>query len=834
MRLRGGNRIDGVVKIIDMSIAKVGTQTETQSFVLLSLVPSSTDKVLGSTWRHAHKYQSIVMVSAIEKMEEDPVHNKSKDAAANPSDVNPSNTISKSGRVQRQSCLAARDHILAWKLQQQWTFRAYTGALSDSGSKARKATKAARAGKTLEVQKNGKISKANRSQGGKNAIKKSRKVLHGTPEVHSAARKFAENDHSGARRSNKVSEKKIAKQQKRKNSAAGEAENDGMGGESNNEVKVETQEDDAMQNEETEEGGKVVNADTQGEEESRETVNNTEDAAARNAEIKRSKMDRFLKKLKAAREARFRRTLAIADKGMKKSEWKDPDAPISFVLCPAEDHRRGIDKQEMDPTYMGKLQRSNLSTPPEATVLHLKRFLISKLLPSADVNVKICTDRPLKVDFGRDVQVSEVQIACRGIVLSSDKTLYAIKHLLWPENHKVESLMRLVSRFDVIEQLAPVLRYRRVPVLKNFSSNASMLSSASGLSAQPSGASSSGFVSQSVASCPTVDLKHGAEEIQQTLATLMSHQQRHGNNQRIASINNLCNLSQDKKAKNGTDDVRLLSQKALLHLGGHNGTNLNSVISMLANSQKLSGVEQTAQERRNQIDFTSLLSQRPIRAQGMNPVNNFLATPAANLQSNGEKLVNNLFQKPKGFAEVVQQTQQNQPKSEQKKRSLSSNAADRQAASNGASVSFSGKMFSNLQMQMQGKSPPQVHLNLPSSPDSLSSQPKASEPPSTPFFKSVLKGSTSSLLAAMAPIKAQHSSAPLPRKASATGLEKEQGGGSCWNGNGAAQRLMGASRPTHEFVSCDGTRKGGADMKCDCTGPYTACTELSLPQVLFL
>uniref|UniRef100_A0A7S0E242 Uncharacterized protein n=1 Tax=Hanusia phi TaxID=3032 RepID=A0A7S0E242_9CRYP len=309
-----------------------------------------------------------------------------------------------------------------------------------------------------------------------------------------------------------------------------------------------------------------------------------------------------------------------------------------------------------------------------------------------------------------------------------------------------------------------------------------MLSSASGLSAQPSGASSSGFVSQSVASCPTVDLKHGAEEIQQTLATLMSHQQRHGNNQRIASINNLCNLSQDKKAKNGTDDVRLLSQKALLHLGGHNGTNLNSVISMLANSQKLSGVEQTAQERRNQIDFTSLLSQRPIRAQGMNPVNNFLATPAANLQSNGEKLVNNLFQKPKGFAEVVQQTQQNQPKSEQKKRSLSSNAADRQAASNGASVSFSGKMFSNLQMQMQGKSPP---------------QPKASEPPSTPFFKSVLKGSTSSLLAAMAPIKAQHSSAPLPRKASATG---EQGGGSCWNGNGAAQRLMGASRPTHEFV----------------------------------
>ncbi|EKX36989.1 hypothetical protein GUITHDRAFT_155086 [Guillardia theta CCMP2712] len=306
-----------------------------------------------------------------------------------------------------------------------------------------------------------------------------------------------------------------------------------------------------------------------------------------------------------------------------------------------------------------------------------------------------------------------------------------------------------------------------------------MLASPCGLNAQSSGAS--GLFSRGVTHHHPMDLKRGAEGMQHPLSSLFSHpSSRHEATQRSASINNLCNMNQEQKSRKASDDVGLL-EKSLMHLAGVNGTDLKSFISLLAGSQKLAAqsVEQTSQERRSQLDLSSLLGQRANSAHVLNPVNNFLASPAADIQANGDKLVNNLFQKPKGFAEVVQQAQHQNKAAEQKKRSMPSNPSHNRHPSAGG---FSREMFSSL-MPFQDKSPPK-------------SKPSA-EAPSTPFFKNVLKGSSSSILAGMASMKPQASSAPAAPKPST--IAGEQSGG-CWNGNGTAQRLMGNGRPTHEYV----------------------------------
>lgn len=54
---------------------------------------------------------------------------------------------------------------------------------------------------------------------------------------------------------------------------------------------------------------------------------------------------------------------------------------ITFNLCPAEDCKPSVDgSKPMPPGYIGDLEMEQLATPPEATILHLKRFLVAKLL----------------------------------------------------------------------------------------------------------------------------------------------------------------------------------------------------------------------------------------------------------------------------------------------------------------------------------------------------------------------------------------------------------------------------------------------------------------------
>lgn len=69
------------------------------------------------------------------------------------------------------------------------------------------------------------------------------------------------------------------------------------------------------------------------------------------------------------------------------------DKAVTFIFCPAEDCLKPTigDTSVPNPGYMGSLHKPLLSTPPEATILHLKRFLVSVLIPQGSPSeVVIC------------------------------------------------------------------------------------------------------------------------------------------------------------------------------------------------------------------------------------------------------------------------------------------------------------------------------------------------------------------------------------------------------------------------------------------------------------
>ncbi|KAJ1471629.1 hypothetical protein T484DRAFT_1843448, partial [Baffinella frigidus] len=242
------------------------------------------------------------------------------------------------GRPMRQTGMLARDHIMALRLQQQpWSFRAVAGEVPSSGSTAAKATKAATAARNTSA--------AQPKPGAASAPISSRKGARTRGAAGAGATERVPSKAGAAASSAGASASKAAGAGAKRQAGGGDS--DGFW---------------AMK-------------------------------PARERERRKAAIKAIVARTAAIAEpgcpaslflcaSLFSRTAAIAKAGDKEEPASLSEENISIHLCPLEDRSRG--PFEQSPGYMGHLERARLSTPAHATVLDLKRFLVSTLLPGAN------------------------------------------------------------------------------------------------------------------------------------------------------------------------------------------------------------------------------------------------------------------------------------------------------------------------------------------------------------------------------------------------------------------------------------------------------------------
>mmetsp|Transcript_24643 Transcript_24643/g.65737 ORF Transcript_24643/g.65737 Transcript_24643/m.65737 type:complete len:572 (-) Transcript_24643:209-1924(-) len=297
-------------------------------------------------------------------------------------------------RPTRQTGILARDQILAWQLalqDQRFCSGAYAGSHGEGESKSRRASKAAAGGRNMEHRSHKEDELHVNRKGMKKRFDKRAPMMRPT-------KVGAQDIGRSSRNADLQSQGKKSSNLRRTGSNQG---------------------DFAMEDVAEGMDGHVF-----------DDVENRRSDAQDAGLFEDSREYRRHLKMQMILQSRVDRTRAIAGKpAPPPTSTGEKRASVPITLCPADDWQISDGSRKLGP-----LQNSNLSTSMQATILHLKQFLIDKLLPNG--------------------KPTDILIACRGLVLREDHYVWSVKQHMWPSSHP----------------LPPVLRYRLRPSLDERSS----------------------------------------------------------------------------------------------------------------------------------------------------------------------------------------------------------------------------------------------------------------------------------------------------------------------------------------------------------------------------